>query len=252
MELGTEKNLESDLDSICQQVKGNTGTSKSQLHTELESFADNYFISSSVSSVTELQELSIFKIAAKFVQEFTAYAENRYKQVEEMVSYPYSAFYVGLSLVVLDYTRTLEQNGVTQYWLDDQGNLIGYEIQEVVDGTEQDKTPQYKTTAYWNCTSLEKDKYVEKYGELVKGTALEKAEAMTINNAPNGGVLQPTALNLTSAIAKYYKSMSCTTTLWTNTLSTMRKANGHLPNLDKKLLSMYPLFGQEIYCLLTK
>lgn len=163
---GTEKNINSDLEAICSEIEG-VSTTRSKLDEEVTDFG-NYFIGSAT-SVSKLQTYSIFNIAERFVSTQTPYIENQYRKYTEIIADPYSTYYIAVSLVVLDYTKTLNEYGITKYWLDEEGNMIAYRV------SEGDKV-------YINCRASQKSAFADKYNSLITDVDLNECEAQTINN----------------------------------------------------------------------
>lgn len=198
IEANEADNLDKNLADLCAEIKG-SGSVRSDLDVELTKFG-NYFMGSET-SVDQLQQYSIFRIAERFVCSQTPYQENIYSKMQELVSQPYSAYYVGYSLVTLAYTYELGLYGVNEIWLDGNGDLIGYQMQD-----------QAENQAYLNCTSIGEQAFRETYQNQIAGTILENATAQSVLNATYNGESVGGKLNLIigylSQITEQYNSNS--------------------------------------------
>lgn len=197
IEEGTEKDLNSDLDAICAAVQGVSST-RSKLDTMVTSFGFSFIGSST--SVNKLQKYSIFNIAERFVASQTPYLENQSAKFDEIIADPYSTYYIGVSLVILDYSRRLNDCGVTEYWLDQDGNMIAY---RVADGN----------SVYLNCLSSQKAGFVKMYDAIIADVDLNAAEAKTLNN------YNSTAFMIAGYLANITKQYNTINQLYTDFVS---------------------------------
>ena len=195
LEAGTEANLEGDIKTICSIVRGTAPTAGiSDLANKLNSFG--YYFLGADSLVSQLGTASVFSIAERYVCNQTPYSENRYEYLTELLAEPYSAYYVGVSLAVLEYSYQLGECGIDGVWLDTDASLVGYRV-----GGEGEAY-----TDYLNCIPSEETTFREEHAAAIEDTPLaeESVTAQTINNAgEKGSTAHALCGNMSQLIGQY-------------------------------------------------